>query len=105
MLKINLDYHTIKNLREKGKTWSEISQELGVSVRTLTRFSQKNGLKLGKPYQYGKRMCDSCRHFFNKSNLKSNVYGQFCLKCYEKSLIEKERRYGSPIICDVDCEV
>lgn len=34
----------------------------------------------------GQRICDGCRHFFNKSELKINMHGQFCNECYKKSV-------------------
>ena len=105
MLKINLEYNMIKRLRSGGHTWKTISEVLGVSVSTLIRFSRENELKLDKPYQEGRRMCDNCRHFFEKKDLKSNCHGEFCFKCYEMSPWGKEVKYGSPTVRDSDCEV
>jgi len=105
MSRINLEYNMIKRLRSGGHTWKIISEVLGVSVSTLIRFSRENDLKLDKPYQTGRRMCDKCRHFFEKKDLKSNCHGEFCLECYEQSPWIKEAKYGSPTIRDSDCEV
>jgi len=30
------------------------------------------------------RICDGCRHYFFKSGLKINRYGQYCYSCYKK---------------------
>lgn len=104
MKKIDLDYHMIKILRSGGHTWKTISDVLEVSIPTLIRFSREHELKLDKPYQLEKKMCDMCRRYFEKKELKANPHGEFCSKCYGYTR-SKEVKYGSPTLCDSDCEV
>lgn len=39
---------------------------------------------MGSNGNKGKRLCDECRHFYPKSKLKINGFGQFCRKCYKR---------------------
>jgi len=41
-------------------------------------------------YQKGKRICDMCRHYYPKRELKSCHRGQFCRSCYDKKVSRGE---------------
>ena len=39
---------------------------------------------MAKSHHKGKRICDICRHYFRKKDLKASKRGQFCKECYKK---------------------
>lgn len=45
------------------------------------------------PKNTGKRICDQCRHYFAKANLRISRRGQFCRVCYQQKFGVKENEY------------
>ena len=49
----------------------------------------------------GQRICDGCRHYFNKSELKINKHGQFCKDCYVISIKKANLISNKNLRCQV----
>jgi hypothetical protein len=91
MKRINLDYHTIKELR-KTHTVREIAQLMNVSVPMITRFIKDNNLNLEVPHSKGNRMCQSCGKRFDRKKMTPANIGLICENCLNEKKTLKEKK-------------